>query len=199
MVRPVVASDVAVLCDVLVRSFDDDPVSNFMFGGDRRRRGGLRSFFTAQLRHQYLPHGHVFTTDDLGAAALWGAPDASRNGWAELVHLLPTAPFLVGRRTVRALRLLFEVDGLRPREPHWYLATLGTDPPRQGHGLGSALMESMLPRIDESGHTSYLESSKERNIPFYARFGFEVIGEVRSSVGGPTIWRMQRQPRIPTL
>ena len=40
----------------------------------------------------------------------------------------PTAPYLVSARTVRALRLLFEVDGLHPKEPHWYLATLGTAP-----------------------------------------------------------------------
>ncbi len=79
--------------------------------------------------------------------------------------------------------MLFQVDGLRPREPHWYLATLGTDPDRQGKGLGSTLMESMARRIDESGLPAYLESSKERNVSFYARFGFEVVDELRQGIG----------------
>jgi ribosomal protein S18 acetylase RimI-like enzyme len=198
-VRQAVAADVPALVEMLVRSFDDDPVAEFMFAGPRRRRGGLHSFFTSQLKHQYLPHGHVYTTDQRDSAAIWGAPDVPRNGWAELVQLLPTAPFLASTRAHRALQLLFQVDGLRPKEPHWYLATLGTDPDRQGQGLGSTLMESMARRIDESGLPAYLESSKERNVSFYARFRFEVVDELRSTKGSPTIWRMWREPRAPEL
>ena len=183
---------------MLVRAFADDPVANFMFAGDRRRRRGLHSFFTSQLRHQYLPRGHVYTTErpatarPCGARRTWPA-----TGWRSCSSCCPTAPFLVSARTHRALRLLFEVDGLRPKEPHWYLATLGTEPARQGTGVGSALLRSMLDRIDESGRPAYLESSKERNVPFYARFGFEVIEELQSEAGTPTIWRMWREPRVP--
>ncbi|HEV3133034.1 MAG TPA: hypothetical protein VGY51_13830, partial [Acidimicrobiales bacterium] len=61
-VRPVVASDVPALAAMLVRSFADDPVANFMFAGERRRQRGLHSFFTSQMRRQYLPLGYVYTT-----------------------------------------------------------------------------------------------------------------------------------------
>jgi GNAT superfamily N-acetyltransferase len=172
-------------------------VANFMFAGERRRRGGLHSFFTSQIRRQYLPGGHVYTTEDRAGAAVWGAPDRHRNGLTELLHLLPTAPFLVSTRTVRALRLPFEVDGLRPKEPHWYLATLGTAPERQGQGVGAALLQPVLALADQAGMPAYLESSKERNVPFYARFGFEVVGELHSKVGSPPMWRMWREPRVP--
>jgi GNAT superfamily N-acetyltransferase len=184
---------------MLERAFADDPVANFMFAGERRRRRGLRSFFTSQLRRQYMPYGHVYTTEHGEAAALWGPPDAHRNGLRELIQLLPVAPYLASERTHRALRLLFEVDGLHPKEPHWYLATLGTEPAQQGKGMGSALMQTMVERIDESGFPAYLESSKERNVPFYSRFGFEVIEELCSKRGNPTIWRMWREARAPEL
>lgn len=193
------AADVPALAHMLVRAFADDPVANFMFAGDRRRRLGLHAFFTSQLRRQYMPRGHVYTTDRCESAALWGPPDSPRNGVKELVQLLPVAPFLTSARTHRALRLLFEVDGLHPKEPHWYLATLGTEPACQQKGVGSALMHSMLGRVDESGFPAYLESSKERNVPFYARFGFEVTEELRSRVGNPPIWRMWREPRAPGM
>jgi GNAT superfamily N-acetyltransferase len=186
-----------VLAAMLVRAFADDPVANFMFAGDRRRQHGLHSFFTSQLRRQYLPHGHVYTTEQLDGAAIWGPPDRHRQGLRELIQLLPTAPFLVSSRMVRALRLLFEIDSLHPREPHWYLATLGTEPARQGHGIGSALLRSVLARADEDGVPAYLESSKDRNVPLYRRFGFEVIDEHRSKVGSPPIWRMWRDPMVP--
>ncbi len=193
------SGDVPALAAMLVQSFADDPVANFMFAGSRRRRAGLHAFFTSQLRRQYLPHGHVYTNEAKDAAALWGPPDLVRNGVKELVQLLPVAPFLASRRTHRALQLLFEVDGLHPKEPHWYLATLGTAPSQQGKGRGSALMTSIIERIDQSGAPAYLESSKERNVPFYARFGFEVIDELRSKAGSPPIWRMWRDPRGPGL
>jgi GNAT superfamily N-acetyltransferase len=196
-VRPARGPDTAVLIDVLVRAFADDPVANFMFAGRRRRRRGLHSFFTSQLRRQYLPGGHVYTTEDLAGAAIWGAPDRHRNGLAELAQLLPTAPFLMSTRTARALRLLFEVDALHPTEPHWYLATLGTDPDRQGQGVGTALLQPVLNRADEEGMPAYLESSKERNVPFYSRFGFEVVEQLQSHAGNPPLWRMWREPRTP--
>jgi GNAT superfamily N-acetyltransferase len=196
-VRPAGSPDVPALVDTLVRSFADDPVANFMFAGERRRRRGLHSFFASQIRRQYLSGGHVYTTDDRAGAAIWGAPDRERHGLAELLQLLPTAPYLVSTRMPAALRLLFEVDGLHPKEPHWYLATLGTDPGHQRRGIGSALLQPVLARADEEGMPAYLESSKERNVPFYARFGFDVVGELRSGPAHPTIWRMWREPRVP--
>jgi GNAT superfamily N-acetyltransferase len=196
-VRPATAADVPALADMLVRAFADDPVANFMFAGVGRRQRGLHSFFISQLRRQYLPHRHVYTTEKLDGAAVWGPPDRRRQGLRELFQLLPTAPFLVSPRMIRALRLLFEIDSLHPKEPHWYLATLGTEPDRQGQGIGSALLESVLTGVDEEGVPAYLESSKERNVPLYARFGFEVIDEYRSKGGAPPILRMWREPRAP--
>ncbi|MGO9853793.1 MAG: GNAT family N-acetyltransferase, partial [Acidimicrobiales bacterium] len=174
-IRRVTASDVPSVTATLVRAFDDDPVARFMFAGPRRRRMGLHSFFASQLRHQYLPSGHVYTTEDQSGAALWGPPGRERHPVRELLELVPTAPFLVSPHTVNALRLLFTVESLHPTEPHWYLFTIGTAPERQGQGVGSALLRSMLAQVDEAGEPAYLESSKERNVPLYARFGFTVV------------------------
>jgi GNAT superfamily N-acetyltransferase len=184
---------------MLVRAFDDDPVARFMFDGPARRKSGLRSFFSTQLRHQYLPLGHVYTTEDRSGAALWGPPGRARHPVLELLQLLPTSPFLLSPHTVGAMRLLLTVESLHPTEPHWYLFTLGADPDQQGKGIGSALLRSMLAHIDELGEPAYLESSKERNVPLYARFGFEVIDIVESKRGSPTLWRMWREPRFPAI
>jgi ribosomal protein S18 acetylase RimI-like enzyme len=198
-VRTASIADVGAITDMLVRAFADDPVASFMFAGPRRRSAGLHSFFSTQLRHQYLRHGHVYTTEDHSGAAIWGPPDRDRKPVLELLQLLPTAPFLVSPHTLGALRLMFKVENLHPTEPHWYLFTLGTAPERQGNGVGSALLRSMLAHIDEAGEPAYLESSKERNVPLYARFGFEVIDELSPHKGSPPIWRMWREPRVPEV
>ena len=159
----------------------------------------MRSFFATSIRHQYLPHGHG---DDHGGPRRGGAvgqPGRERNLWRELLQLAPTGPYIVGRRTVAGLRLLAAIDALHPKEPHWYLCTLGTEPDRQGRGVGSSLLAEGLARVDEEGMPAYLESSKERNLPLYARFGFEVVGEIRGPAGAPPMWRMWREPRVPDL
>ena len=164
-------ADVETLVEVLARAFDDDPVPQWLFRGDRRRRRGLRTFFAIQLRHTYLERGEVFTTQDLAGAALWAPPGRARPGWRDLVRLVPVMPYLtgLGRDTPEAARLLSAVDAARPQEPHWYLATLGTDPDRQRTGVGSALLRSVLDGVDAEGLPAYLESSKESNLAFYGQ------------------------------
>jgi ribosomal protein S18 acetylase RimI-like enzyme len=198
VVAPVGAADRRRLVDVLVRAFAEDPVAGFVFPSARRRHAGLRRFFSAQVRRQYGPLGFVRTTRGLDGAALWGPPDRPGNSLRQLVQLLPVVPHLVARDTAAVLRFLSEVDRHHPRAPHWYLATLGTAPERQGRGIGSALLAEGLARIDAAGEPAYLESSKERNVPFYARFGFDVIEELRLGAGTPPMWLMWREPRAPS-
>ncbi|MGD0254402.1 MAG: N-acetyltransferase [Acidimicrobiales bacterium] len=196
-IRRAGVADVAKLVEVLARAFDDDPMPSFLFRGEKRRRRGLRRFFFVQLRHMYLSDGEVWTTTDTAGAALWAPPNKPRSGLRDLVHFVPLLADLagLGRRAGDAMHLLQLVDLARPREAHWYLATLGTDPDRQGQGVGSALLRKVLERADLEGLPAYLESSKERNLAFYGRHGFEVTGEIHTPGGGPTLWLMWRECR----
>lgn len=196
--RRATSRDVGELVGVLTRAFDDDPVARFMFRGERRRRRGLPKFFSIQLRHMYLEAGEVWTTADTVGAALWGPPGKPRPGLRDLWYLSPLVPHLIGlgRALGDAGRLLAEVDRRRPRQAHWYLATIGTDPQRQGQGVGSALLAPVLRRCDEDGVPAYLESSKERNLAFYGRHRFEVVGDYQVP-DGPKLWFMWREPRPP--
>ena len=197
VVRRAVLGDVDTLVEVLARAFDDDPVPQWLFRGDRRRRKGLRRFFGIQLRHMCSEAGEVWTTQDRAGAAMWAPPGKSRAGWRDLLRLLPVVPYLsgLGRDSAEAARLLAAVDAARPVERHWYLATLGTDPSRQRSGVGSALVWSVLDHVDTLGLPAYLESSKESNLAFYGAHGFEVTGEITTPRGGPTLWLMWRKPR----
>jgi ribosomal protein S18 acetylase RimI-like enzyme len=194
-VRRAISEDVPRIVETLVRAFDDDPVPNFLFRGDRHRRHGLQRFFSIQLRHSYLADGEVWTTPETTGAAMWAPPAKARPGLRDLLHLLPLVPDLLGlgREAGTAMRLLQEVEKARPTQDHWYLATIGTAPGHQGRGIGSALLTEVLDRVDREGLPAYLESSKERNVPFYRRHGFEVTREIRLS-DAPPLWLMWREP-----
>ena len=43
--------------------------------------------------------------------------------------------------------------------------------------MGSLLMRVFCTRMDALGEDAYLETDKPEDVPFYERFGFEVVGE----------------------
>ena len=192
-IRDLTPADRPAVARMLARAFHDDPLACYIFPADRVRGRGLRSFFSIQLRHMFLPAGSSQVTEDLGSAALWVPPGRPPLSAGAALRLAPLVRHTRGR-TLRTLRLLAAVDSHHPREPHYYLGVLGTDPPFQGRGLGSAVMAPVLRRCDADGIPAYLESSKERNVPFYSRHGFEVTEELRLP-GAPTLWLMWRDPR----
>ncbi len=196
-VRAALGSDVGPVCATLARAFEDDPIARFLLPDSRRRPGGLRAFFRAQIAGDLLPFGGVYTTDDHAGGAVWAPPGKpTTTGLRAMAGLVPVLPFVLGAGLPRALRFLGHLESIHPKEPHWYLATLGTDPPRQGEGVGSALLAPVLARCDREGTRAYLESSKEGNLPFYRRHGFEVTGDF-TVAGSPRVWTMWRDPRPP--
>jgi ribosomal protein S18 acetylase RimI-like enzyme len=190
-VRKARSDEAAALGRVLARAFDDDPVMRWMFARDDRRSAALARFFSIRVL-QLIDQEQIYTTDGVTGGALWTLPDRWRINAREVFGLSPIMPAL-GLRLVRTLRGLSIVEHRHPEDPHFYLATLGTDPAHQGEGIGSALMEPVLSICDQEGLGAYLESSKESNIAFYARHGFRVSEEVRMP-HGPPVWLMWREP-----
>ncbi|HWE65254.1 MAG TPA: GNAT family N-acetyltransferase [Acidimicrobiales bacterium] len=196
-VRRATSADVEPMAAQLCRAFADDPVMAHIFRHEARRPAAMRAYFTTQMRKDFLAFGGCLTTDDHMGSAVWApAGKPMLTGLAGLTTMLAVLPY-VASHLATTVKMLSLVESMHPHEPHWYLATLGTDPARQGQGVGSALMRPVLEHCDRNGIGAYLESSKERNVPFYARHGFAVVKEVPLPGGGPTIWTMWREPRGP--
>ena len=194
--RRATAADVPRLARVLARAFQDDPVARWSCPPDAARPRMLERFYRTRLR-QLLREDEVWTGPTLGGAALWAPPQRWRTSVRDDVELARCmlTPRLLHRLPLVVRGFTGVVEHGHPRTPpHWYLAILGTEPSAQGRGLGSAVLAPVLERCDEDGVGAYLESSKERNIAFYARHGFRVTGELRLP-RGPRMWSMWREPR----
>jgi GNAT superfamily N-acetyltransferase len=192
-VRRVTKDDVKEISVALARAFDEDPVAIYIFPDAARRPHGLERFFRLQLGRTFLRRGEAYTTPDRQGGAFWLPPSSPKPGLRELLAQIPMIP-LLGRRLVPTLRLISLMEAHHPKSAHYYLGTLGTDPAWQGKGIGSALLQPVLDRCDEEGLPAYLESSNERNLPFYRRHGFGVSSVIVAPDGGPRLWLMWREP-----
>src|SRR5262245_29400784 len=131
---------------MLVRAFADDPLMMHLFRTDEGRKKKSRSFFASDAKRAIgKAKGRVDTNDDGPAkgAAIWFAPGQWRVGGLELLAQIPMV-VLMGRESPRALQVLSQVEKVHPKEPHWYLGVLGTDPDHQGQGVGSAVLAPVL-------------------------------------------------------
>ena len=195
-IRKATLADAPRLAQTLASAFQDDPVIAWIFPDQHRRRAVLAAFMEFRLRELAFPHDQVWMTTGGAAAAVWLPPPGR---WQlplpQRLRLLPALVRFLGLRTASVLGGLERMEERHPRDrSHWYLFILGTEPAAQGRGLGSALLDQMLVRVDADGLPVYLESSSERNLALYGRHGFEVTSEV-AIPGGPRIWPMWREPR----
>jgi ribosomal protein S18 acetylase RimI-like enzyme len=135
--------------------------------------------------------GTADAVDDLAGVALWLPPGVKADEEALDRLFERTAPASIQPDVAGVFE---QMGSFHPHEPHWYLPLIGVDPTRQGQQLGDKLMAHALARCDADRLPAYLESSNPRNLGFYQRHGFEILGRIQVG-SSPTIVPMLRQPR----
>lgn len=191
MIRAATPQDVDSIAGTLAASFRDDPLCAWEFPDEDSRLRILPALFGFVARHLYVPSGWSAVAP--GGAALWQDP-----GDAHSERLTPEQErefvAVVEGQVGRLVALAGLLANVRPREPHWYLASIGVEPDAQGSGVGAGLLAFTLEQIDARGEASYLEASTPRSAALYERHGFETIGEY-SVDGSPPLWPMWRPAR----
>ncbi|MEE4023074.1 GNAT family N-acetyltransferase [Gordonia sp. PKS22-38] len=182
-------TDLAIAGALLTQAFADDPVMVWM-QPDTRRQAVL---FDIVLKYLHGPQAclDLATRDGrpVGVAA-WDPPSHRITARSHVASTIAMARAL-GPRTRRGIAMELAFAKHRPKEPHWYLGQIGA--PERGQGIGTTLLEARLADIEGP---AYLESSNERNIPLYERFGFQVTGEITLPFDGPRVWPMYRPSSV---
>jgi ribosomal protein S18 acetylase RimI-like enzyme len=185
--------------DVLARAFLADPAWVWAIPDDARRARVLSWFFGAVVRYGHGV-GEVRVSEPEDGAVILLPPDKPRLDSPQLVRAgLWQMVFRAGpggySRFLTMRRVLEERHDVDVGPRHWYVWLLGVDPPRQGHGVGSALLASVCTDADRDGVPCYLDTTNERNLAFYRRHGFEVVYEGEFPRGGPHLWTLVRTHR----
>ena len=171
----------------IVLGFAADPMARWAWPESSEYLRTMPRFVNA-FGGQAFEHGTAYVTEGARAAALWLPPGVEPDE-AEMGAIM--------EKTLRpeiAEDIGVVMKGMaehHPLEPHWYLPVIAADPNWIGQGLGAVLMKHALRRCNEEGVAAYLESSNPRNISFYERHGFQIIGKIQSG-SSPVLTPMLR-------
>jgi GNAT superfamily N-acetyltransferase len=182
-------ADIERLVAPLVTAFSADPFVRWLLPESDKF---LKHFPAGARAHAAtaLANGGACHTRDFKATALWFAAGVEMPAGASeaMVKGIPES------RRESAFAVFARMGECHAKEPCWHLRLLGVDPPLQGRGYGSALLEVTLRDLDELHVAAFLESTSPGSRALYERWGFEVTDEIQ--VGdSPPLWPMLRQAR----
>jgi ribosomal protein S18 acetylase RimI-like enzyme len=188
-VRTATQSEIEQCVATIVLAFSGDPAARWGFA-DPQTYFEVFPRFVKAFGGRAFDHGSAHHVPGC-AAALWLPPGVEPDE-ETMVALIESA---TANGDQGAMFSLFEQMGtFHPKEPHWYLPLIGTDPAKQGNGHGSALLRHALAICDRDRMPAYLEATSARNVPLYRRHGFEVLGSIQAG-DSPAITPMLRSPQ----
>jgi ribosomal protein S18 acetylase RimI-like enzyme len=189
-IKTVTATEEEAAINVVVLAFSADPAARWLYPDSHQYRVNFPNFVRA-FGGEAFEQGSAYSIDGCSGVALWLPPDVHPNeeAIAELIQRT-----VCNQRQEEIFALLEQMGGYHPSEPHWYLPLIGVDPGLHGKGYGSRLMVHALSRCDRDKKLAYLESSNPKNISFYERHGFELLGTIQVG-GSPPMFPMLRKPQ----
>lgn len=170
--------DRQVIVDILSRSFDDNKSVNYIVKQDRERKERIRKL----MEYSYdvcKAFGEVYLTDDRKACALVVLPDEKKTTIRSILWDIQLITGCIGLGNVsKAMSREGKIKKLQPKESLYYLWFIGVEPDEQNKGIGSALLNQIIKDADIRQRTLCLETSTEKNLPWYQKFGLTIYNEL---------------------
>jgi hypothetical protein len=188
-------ADLDAVSACLTSAFYDDPVWGDWAFPERAGRAERLCRLMRFWAQAAIGSPWVRMTRNAEAAAVWIPPGVDELTTDEETAFRLLVAELFGPRAGELGDLFERFDQQHPRaEPHYYLSLWGRHREQAGSGLGTALMNESLARIDAERMPAYLESTNPANLGRYESLGFRRRAEF-GPPGGPlitTMWRASR-------
>ncbi len=170
--------DKELVVEILARSFDDNKSVNYLIPQDAKRMQRIKELIAYSFEMCRL-WGKVVISENRKSCALVIFPDRKRASVRSLLLMGGLILKSIGLRNIgKALGRESQVHAHHPAMPIYHLWFLGVLPEHQGKGYGSQLLDELLADAHGMNRPVYLETSTQRNIPWYGKHGFSIYGEI---------------------
>jgi ribosomal protein S18 acetylase RimI-like enzyme len=165
----------------LLSAFTNDPVERWLYPDDYSYLAHFPRFLAA-LGGKAFGDATAWSVGDCDGVALWLRPGTEPDG--DAIGQVLTETVSVDKHD-EMFAVLDQMDEHHPSTQHWYLPWFGVGDSLQGRGVGGELMGHCLEIVGQGQLPAYLESPNPRNISFYERHGFVVVGQTQASTCPP--------------
>ena len=185
--------------DIVSASFYDYPMFALYFPDPKRRTRNLPWYFKNVLKCA-LRYGEVYTTPEISGVIFTLPPGHTKISTREYIQNgFFLTPFRMGYRNYQQSQECEDFvakthEDLMKNRPHIYLWGLAIDPGQKRKGIGTALMQPVLAKATAQKMPIYLETHDEKNVPYYQKFGFNLIKTTNLPKHELPIWCMVWEP-----
>ena len=171
-------SDKNTIVEILAGSFNDNKSVNYIVKQDKLRRERIKKLmaYSFDVCNSF---GRVVLSENKKACALIIFPDKKRTTLRSTlrdVNLITNCIGLGGLTKVVFREK--KIKSLQPEQLLYYLWFIGISPEEQNKGIGSNLLTEIIWDSEKENRTLCLETSTEKNIPWYQKFGFKIYSEL---------------------
>lgn len=171
-------NDKSRIVDILTQSFEDNKSVNYIVKQDRNRLKRIKALMSYSFDVCYL-FGDALLSDDKKACALIVYPHQKKNSLKSVWLGVKLAFNCIGISNLgKAMKREAAIRKEHPTTNISYLWFIGVEPAEQGKGIGTALMKQIISESEKLNRPIYLETSTDKNIPWYQKFGFKIYREL---------------------
>ncbi|WP_062053000.1 GNAT family N-acetyltransferase [Aquimarina longa] len=174
--REATSNDKKRIIDIISTSFDKNKSINYVVKQDKKRGQRIRSLIEYSFFYG-MEFGKVFISNDDKATCIIIHSNKKRGTLKSILWDLKLVIKCIGIKRVPAVMKRENlVKKNHPKEDFIHLWYIGVDPKYQNQGIGSDLLKEVLKEYSSKPY--YLETSTLSNLPFYKKFGFNVINKI---------------------
>ncbi|MEP6738177.1 MAG: N-acetyltransferase [Chryseolinea sp.] len=175
MMRKASSTDRKLIVYILSDSFDANSSVNYVVKQDSHRSDRIRGLmeYSFDICRKYRD---VWTSEDKSACALILLPDKKQFSFASTWWYIKLATTVIGiSRINQVLNRESMITTFHSKSPFAYLWFIGIKESNQNKGVCSSLPSDIIRAYDMERRPIYLETSVDRNLPWYLKHRFEIF------------------------
>ena len=171
-------SDRKTVVSILTASFADNKSVNYIIKQDAKKKHRIGKLMEYSFDYCFW-FGEILLSDDKKACALIIFPDKKKTTLKSVVADIKLITSCTGLSNAkRAMQREATIKKIHPHHPFIYLWFIGVSPSEQNNGAGTVLLRQIWEKSKTEGRPVILETSTERNLPWYLKHGFTIYKEL---------------------